>query len=225
MAQRILQLSALRTWFGSTLSRSVFMFTQGWLTGVAIHHPVFAFPIVTVVYGRCLHYSNMTFMDAIWRLGYWIVEAVVFCIYAIEKMTGGPTPNTLIVLMLIYGLVLCGLSSACGLAFVVWRSVVCSAQCFVYYGFTCPVNLTRSLDSAALSPPSVDSHELRTPPSLAPPSKLADAPLPDLINPPGCDSTAEPSSDVSSGGVLPPLRPVRQFPRMTKPMSAKRTWF
>ena len=82
-AQQISHLSALWTWLGLTLSHSAFMFTQGWLTGVAIQRPVFAFPIDTEVYASCLRYFNMTCMDTVRWMGSRLVDGSMFGIYLI----------------------------------------------------------------------------------------------------------------------------------------------
>ena len=49
-SQRFSHLTLAWDWIRSSMSYTFFMFTQGWLTGAAIQHPVFAFPILTVVY-------------------------------------------------------------------------------------------------------------------------------------------------------------------------------
>ena len=96
MPQLLPHLSASWTWLRSIPPHTTFMFTHGWLTGVAIQRPVFAFPIATVVYAGFLRYFNTTFMDTGWWLGSRLGDGVLFGIYLIEKMTGGPTPDTLI---------------------------------------------------------------------------------------------------------------------------------
>ena len=63
----------------------------------------------------------MTMVDGSWRAAAYFGEGMTYGIYLIQKMTGGPTPNTLVPPLLIYGLVICGLSSARGLAFLAWR--------------------------------------------------------------------------------------------------------
>ena len=201
LAERLHWMTALWTWLGSTLSHSIFMFSQGWMTGVAIQHPVFAFPILTMVYGSTLHYFNLTFMDSVWWMGSVLVEALKYCIYGIQMLTGGPEPNTLIILLLMYGLVLCGLSTACGLGFVVWRSVVSIVQIMVYYGFSHPMKWLRSFDLNHRLQPLVDfPAPLPVLPPLSPLKTAASPSDPVITN---YDSTSNPSSDASQSGSLP----------------------
>ena len=75
--------------------------------------------------------------------------ALLFGINLIQKLTGGPTP-TLFMILLLYGQVLCGLSSACGLAVVIWKGTIWLTQTMFYYGFALPSRIAHMWISALL---------------------------------------------------------------------------
>ena len=168
------------------------------MTGADLQHPVFAFPVVTVVCSSCLRYYNMTFMDAIWWLVSCAGDIVMIGVYLIQKMTGGPTPNTLVAILLIYGLVLRGLSSACGMAFFIWKTTLWMVHMVVYYCFTIPVSVLRTWGPTSTMPLSPGTtfpphHQSTLVPSSAPTRQL-----PDSDKTSGCDSNSAPS-ETSSG--------------------------
>ena len=111
------------------------MFKQGWLAGVAIQSPVCAFPIATIVCGRLRHYFNMTLMGAVW----WILSlaggGLIYAVYLIQKVIGGPPLNTVVMILLIYIIVIFGVSSACGVGFQIWRSTLWITQLNIHYFF------------------------------------------------------------------------------------------
>ena len=72
------------------------------------------------VCARCLHYFIMTVYEVWWMLFALIGDGIMYILTVMQYMTGSPTPNTLIMILLIYLAVIGGLSSACGLSFLIW---------------------------------------------------------------------------------------------------------
>ena len=102
-------------WFGTAMMSTVFMFTRGWLVATAVTLPVAAFPIAAVIGAANLHYLNV----AIWAVfaaaavvikdGVWATSQLAY------QVTGSPSMQTLALVVMMYLLSVCGISSAMGM--------------------------------------------------------------------------------------------------------------
>ena len=108
-------------WLRGVIMHTSFMFTQGWLTASAFQHPVLTCPIVTVICASFLHYFNWTLFDSFWGALAMAGHGVVYALQLIQLVTGEPTTNAVVFILMVYLVALCGISSACGMAFLVWR--------------------------------------------------------------------------------------------------------
>ena len=116
--------SDVRTWINEVSTNAGFMFSAGWLAGAAIHHPVPAFPIVSVVGAAWLQYYNLTLAESA-RI---VVARVGRCIFSILQLaqmaTGDPSPNAILFAVLIYAAVIVGISSALGSSLAIWKFAI-----------------------------------------------------------------------------------------------------
>lgn len=81
-------------------------------------------PIVALVCDSRLRYFNVAFVDAC-RMGRSLAgDCVVSALSLIQLVTGEPTSNTLAFIHIIYAVRICGVSSACGLAPLIWKGVL-----------------------------------------------------------------------------------------------------
>ena len=147
-------------------------FSTGWLSGVAAHHPVLAFPIVTLVSAVCLQYYNLTLSEAAWLVISWIGSGVFTVLQWVQVLTGDPSPNAIVFILLIYVAVIIGISSAFGCAFAIWRFVINMVGGIVRFFFARPISFIRAASRECEPVPlerslpvSLDSH--RTLPTQA----------------------------------------------------------
>ena len=66
----------------------------------------------------------MTSVGGFWRTLALDGGSVVYALSLIQLVTGAPTSNTLVDSPLLYAVMLCGASLACGLDFLTWRGVL-----------------------------------------------------------------------------------------------------
>ena len=173
-------------WLRDVIPHTTFMFPQGWLTAAAFHRPVLAFPIVTAICASCLHYFNLTLFDAFWGAMTMDGHGVAYARQLIQVVTGEPTTNAVVSIVLVYLVALCGLSSACGMAFLVWRRFLFSVSMIINILSHQPDALLKSVLSPAaqhFSTSSLDSPVLdlvTLPNAVRGDSDLRLDPVPDL---------------------------------------------
>ena len=108
-------------WLRGMTLRTSFMFTQGWLTAADFQHPLLAFPIVTIICASGMHYYSMTPAGASSGAIALAGDGVVYALYLIQWITGASTNNASVFVLILYMVILRGISSSCGLAFLFWK--------------------------------------------------------------------------------------------------------
>ena len=87
------------------------------MADVSIRRPTFSFRIANLVCDSCHLYCNMSSYGAFWGILILSVGGFIYALSLIHRVAGEPTPDTSIAILLI-----CGGSSACEMAFPIWKS-------------------------------------------------------------------------------------------------------
>ena len=115
----------IANWARAIGSTSICMSPQGWLVASAVTHPAASFPFLTVEVAASLHFSNMAFWEALGVFVTAIKDAVLAASTLVHQITGGASLQTWAMVVMLYLLVICGLSSGFGLVmlFARWFTV------------------------------------------------------------------------------------------------------
>ena len=131
--------ATIAPWARSLDVRASFVFAKWRFPATAIRHPVSPCPIVTAVCASCLHYFDLSTYEGVWMIVIMDGDGIMYALSLLHRVTGEPKPNTLLAILLVYLFAICGVPSACGMAFPIWRCVVCIINAGVYVFPTRPI--------------------------------------------------------------------------------------
>ena len=104
-----------------------------------------------------------------------IGHGVEYLVQMVQLVTGEPTTNALVFILILYDVVLCGISSACGLAFAIWRIFTGLVNFSVRTFLVRPLYLRRAFKREPLSQPDHPNSDGTVVTMLHPPPPMPEA--------------------------------------------------